>query len=176
MILNEANKRSFGYGNVSNIMIFLALLLTFAPFMVRGFYHSGGTVENRRWAYLHDTLLILTTPALLYINLMLLYVPIFDTTRRKKIAQLLNYFTAVITIRAEQSFSLPVIDMFKAQNVYSWAYARLVLQSLGQRILQRIDGYVGIWIFVALVMVIEILILALDPMVQCKYWLSAEHW
>ena len=125
--------------------------------MIRGFEHQGGTLENRTWAYIHDILLIITTPPLLYINLMLLYVPIFDATRRKKIAQILNYFTAVISIRAEQSLNLPVVNMFKAQNVYAWAYARLVLQSFGQRILSRIDGYVGIWICVSFVMLVAMI-------------------
>lgn len=63
-------------------------------------------------------------------------------------AKLLNYMTTVSTIRAEQKVHLPIIDMFRAQNVYGWMYTRLVIQSFGKRMLGRLDNFISTYIVV----------------------------
>ena len=115
--------------------------------MFRGFVHHGSASEQS-WGYVGDVLYVVLTPLLLQINLTLVFVPIFDVSRRKKLAKLLNYMTTVSTIRAEQKVHLPIIDMFRAQNVYGWMYTRLVIQSFGKRMLGRLDNFISTYIVV----------------------------
>ena len=147
ILLNEANSRSYGRTTFFRAMWVFIYILAFIPFMLRGFEH-GTTREQRGWGYFNDVMYIIVCPLLLQMNLQLIFVPIYDVSRRKKLADLLNYITTVSTIRAEQKSELPIIDMFKAQNVYGWMYARLVIQSFGKRMLARIDNFISTYIVV----------------------------
>lgn len=140
VLLNEANTRNYGRRLFTRLIRVLILILTFLPFMLRGFVHSG---KMQDWAYFHDVLSIIFCPMMINVNLLLIFCPIFDVSRRKKLAKLLNFITTVSTIRAEQKSELPIIDMFKAQNVYGWMYTRLVIQSFGKRMLARIDNFMS---------------------------------
>ena len=140
VLLNEANTRNYGRRPFERTIRVLILILTFIPFMTRGFVHSG---RMQDWAYFHDVLSIMFCPMVIQVNLLLIFCPIYDVSRRKKLAKLLNFITTVSTIRAEQKSELPIIDMFKAQNVYGWMYTRLVIQSFGKRMLARIDNFMS---------------------------------
>ena len=139
-LLNESNKYSYGKRSFERGLWLVMLVLAFLPFMYRGFSHSGSK-SQQDWGHFGDALSIMVTPLVLMTNVGLIFVPIYDVSRRKKLAKLLNYITTVSTIRAEQKNFLPVIDMFKAQNVYGWMYTRLVIQSYGKRMLDRIDSF-----------------------------------
>ena len=133
------------------------LVLIFVPFMYRGF-SQGGSESQQGWGHFADALSIVVTPLVLRMNVLLLFVPIYDVSRRKKLAKLLNYITTVSTIRAERKNFLPVIDMFKAQNVYGWMYTRLVIQSYGKRMLGRIDNFISTYIVVVTIFTIYLIV------------------
>ena len=161
VLLNEANTRNYGRRLFNRSIRVIILILTFLPFMVRGFVHTG---KMQDWAYFYDVLYIIFCPIIINVNLLLIFCPIFDVSRRKKLAKLLNFITTVSTIRAEQKSDLPIIDMFKAQNVYGWMYTRLVIQSFGKRMLARIDNFMSTYSIVsAFVTIYLIASLFADP-------------
>ena len=156
-LLNESNKYSYGKRSFERGLWLVMLVLAFLPFMYRGFSHSGSE-SQQDWGHFGDALSIMVTPLVLMTNLSLIFVPIYDVLRRKKLAKLLNYITTVSTIRAEQKNFLPVIDMFKAQNVYGWMYTRLVIQSYGKRMLARIDNFISTYIVVVSVFTVYLIV------------------
>ena len=156
-LLNEANKHSYGRRGFDRGLSLIMLVLAFVPFMYRGFSHSGSE-SQQDWGYFVDALSIILTPLILSVTARLMFVPIYDMSRRKKLAKLLNYITTVSILCAEKKNFLPVIDMFKAQNVYGWMYTRLVIQSYGKRMLDRIDNFISTYIVVVTIFTIYLIV------------------
>jgi hypothetical protein len=110
------------------------------------------------WGIVYDITSSIITYVYLSVNLAFLSATIFDAQRRHSVARALTLMMRVedeIDIDDLNFRDIPKLDLdLDASNIYAWLYARLLLQNFGERMLFRMELYVGAYLLVAVALAV----------------------
>ena len=153
VLFSHAESLDYHRGYFDKCSLVVRLFMIAIPYIVRGAATDG-------WAILYYISSGIILYIFLNVNLLFLFCPMFDAQRREVIARALQHMVSVSSIHLEPDpvmRSVPKVDLRYAQNVYSWMYTRLILQSYGKRMLFRFDSYIGAYLVIGLGLTIALI-------------------